>query len=419
MKRFLASIVLLSIIFSHPRYGVDLVGITITPPVVALFTVLLYSLSQSRVTLSTWTGRMMIAMGGWVLIAVPGVFRSLNPSASVSYLLVTLLYLAVVLTPIVLVDGRRDFDRYARFLVLLAVTISVLNICRAAGVSSISGLTVEQVRVFGPIRIPDRTTALLGNFVLYGSFTVGFLGLLLERLDATQFQSQLSFATIGFLSFLSVGTGAVVSGSRATMAAFGVLSVGVVAYLGRREITVFRGLVLSLLGLLVLLLNTESILAIWNSLSTGALTVRLDMYTYAIRLLRDEPLTLVFGMGHGSFKRLYVFQGPLEYFAGEHFTMHNTPFSILLSTGVVGLSLYLYVLLSTLRQLFRLALRGNDRWIRAHAAGLGIGLTASFLIHQFHDAYLDYTFWLLVGLAHALWRVRGPSTTESAHSTIN
>ena len=97
------------------------------------------------------------------------------------------------------------------------------------------------------------------------------------------------------------------------------------------------------------------------------------------------------GVGVGGFKRAYADRVHLKGKDPKKAASHNTPVTVAAETGFVGLGLFAWLLVATIRQAFRR--RGQT----ALVAGLGL---AAILVHSlFYNAFFeDPLTWALFGL---------------------
>ena len=115
---------------------------------------------------------------------------------------------------------------------------------------------------------------------------------------------------------------------------------------------------------------------------------RASLVANGIRIAAHHP---VLGVGVGGFKRAYADRVHLKGKDPKKAASHNTPVTVAAETGFVGLGLFAWLLVATIRQAFRR--RGQT----ALVAGLGL---AAILVHSlFYNAFFeDPLTWALFGL---------------------
>ncbi len=132
-----------------------------------------------------------------------------------------------------------------------------------------------------------------------------------------------------------------------------------------------------------------------NSATSG----RFSLVANGIRIAAHHP---VLGVGVGGFKRAYADRVKLKGKEPKKAASHNTPVTVAAETGLVGLGLFVWLIVTVLLQAFRR--RGQT----ALVAGLGI---AAILCHSlFYNAFFeDPLTWALFGLVALAVRTAAPT----------
>jgi putative inorganic carbon (hco3(-)) transporter len=137
----------------------------------------------------------------------------------------------------------------------------------------------------------------------------------------------------------------------------------------------------------------------------NATSGRFSLVANGIRIAAHHP---VLGVGVGGFKRAYADRVHLKGKDPKKAASHNTPVTVAAETGIVGLGLFAWLLVATLREAWRR--RGQT----ALVAGIGI---AAILVHSlFYNAFFeDPMTWALFGLvALTAWKPSPAPELESS-----
>jgi putative inorganic carbon (hco3(-)) transporter len=136
----------------------------------------------------------------------------------------------------------------------------------------------------------------------------------------------------------------------------------------------------------------------------NATSGRFSLVANGIRIAAHHP---VLGVGVGGFKRAYADRVHLKGKDPKKAASHNTPVTVAAETGLVGLGLFAWLLVATLREAWRR--RGQT----ALVAGLGI---AAILVHSlFYNAFFeDPMTWALFGLVALTARKPSPVSEPEA-----
>ncbi len=131
----------------------------------------------------------------------------------------------------------------------------------------------------------------------------------------------------------------------------------------------------------------------------NATSGRFSLVANGIRIAAHHP---VLGVGVGGFKRAYADRVHLKGKDPKKAASHNTPVTVAAETGIVGLGLFAWLLVATLREAWRR--RGQT----ALVAGIGI---AAILVHSlFYNAFFeDPMTWALFGLVALAARKPSPA----------
>jgi O-antigen ligase len=161
-------------------------------------------------------------------------------------------------------------------------------------------------------------------------------------------------------------------------------------------------------------------------LADEPLQQRLYVWERTIPLIVQKPLL---GWGFSALLGRLPGMGSAEYVRifGYHLvlidTPHNETLHIAYSTGLLGLAVYLWAWIATVRALWRVArsprpaVSPHAAWPAARAAAAGIlaGLVGYFIWLQFAWSHIGpaNVFWVLAGIAAALHRSAPPAEPES------
>ncbi len=200
----------------------------------------------------------------------------------------------------------------------------------------------------------------------------------------------------GMLALVVLLAGAWLAGSRTTMAAtplalIGVLALRTSAGTRRRAIA----------GTALILVCAAALLAFYprtggHGQSAAAWTIRRDMGTVTLRMLRDAP---VGGVGIGQFHRRSTEYMPptlRRYYEAEN--AHNQYLQIAGELGLVGLAWFVAVLVLAVVPAIR---RPPEPETAGLLAGVVAFLVASIAQHPLLDSQVAAAFWIALGLLRA------------------
>ena len=139
-----------------------------------------------------------------------------------------------------------------------------------------------------------------------------------------------------------------------------------------------------------------------HSFSKGlnhATSGRWGQVTTGLHIARDHPLA---GVGLGDFKRAYAERTGVRGKEPKAGASHNTAVTVAAETGIVGLTLFAWLLVSGLLAAFRVA---GPRFGGQVALVTGATLAALGVHSLFYNAFFeDPTTWGLFALAAVVWR---------------
>ena len=127
------------------------------------------------------------------------------------------------------------------------------------------------------------------------------------------------------------------------------------------------------------------------------------MWKSCILMINDRPI-LGWGYGREIFKLIYLDQNRNYTVAGvvPRADVHNSYLQEALETGIVGLVVFAYLVVSMLRYSWRNARGSPSLWQRALALGFVCGLVGTLfcgLINHFYDDQIGQLLWVLGPLA--------------------
>ena len=159
------------------------------------------------------------------------------------------------------------------------------------------------------------------------------------------------------------------------------------------------------LGLLVNFGQEEFVLRFTDLISIEGLGQRADIWTRAVYMIQDFPLT---GVGLGHFSEAFRIFYPMSLDPTSHMPhAHNLFLQVGADLGIPGLVLWLSILLSSLAAAWAVYRRGKkiDRaLVRAFGAGL-LGCQLAIILHGFFDSVL----WGEIRIAPLVWWIWGMS----------
>jgi len=170
-----------------------------------------------------------------------------------------------------------------------------------------------------------------------------------------------------------------------------------------------------IVGLVALLLNDpvsiankllQPSVACYPTTDPANLAVRLDIWSSALAVIRDAPLT---GSGMNTFRYIMPERYPSALIppGWDVAHAHNVFLQVTIDLGLPGLIAYIAIYVISAILLVRSFRSAPDAWYRAMVAGLGAGLLA-FLIFGITDtvalgAKPGVFFWALLSICVALW----------------
>ncbi|MBA3942961.1 MAG: O-antigen ligase family protein [Herpetosiphonaceae bacterium] len=171
--------------------------------------------------------------------------------------------------------------------------------------------------------------------------------------------------------------------------------------------------------------SAATVAALSHNPTLGGLDGRLEIWSRAIYIIQDFPLT---GIGMGGFQPLVDTTYPLFLMPNGIPHAHNLFLQIAVDLGLPGLIAWLSVVLLVCGAAWHVFQAG--RRVGALTTGLGAGLLASeiaLLVHGLTDAVTwgmvrtAVLPWALWGLTMAAWRLHGPAdqVPDASHTVRN
>jgi len=160
----------------------------------------------------------------------------------------------------------------------------------------------------------------------------------------------------------------------------------------------------SILAMIPLSLQAVVIGARLKDFDNAAALSRIPLMRLAFTMIGDN---VVWGVGANNFAAALGSYVTVEYSAAWVSTVHNRYLLTWAETGIVGLAVFLWFLLSILRRAFGVV-RSSDRLLALVAAGLFAGILGS-MIHMsvdiYHNRPIVQLLWLVAGLVIAIERM--------------
>ena len=339
-----------------------------------------------------------------VAIAYQRGLSSIEASGVERYLLITLALTGIGLITADLIPDRRSLDRLLRYVVYGGVFMGVVGFLQFQfRIDLVELIDVPFLRVNGDlIGLGERggpgfarATATAAHSIEYGVLSAMLLPLAIHYALGAHTGRQRRW---WWVAVALVGGGILFSLSRSgVLAGAAVVFVILRCWKGRGKTY--------LLGLGVVVLATTYVVLpgllgtfrsfFVNTSNDPSIQGRTDDYELVAHLFGERPW---FGLGGGSFR-------PEEYFI-----LDNYIFNALLGTGLVGLLTVLalfFGLYGLGMRMLRRVHSAEDRNLAGMLAASGMaGLVASFTFDSLNFATFATTFFLLLGAAGALWRLR-------------
>lgn len=271
---------------------------------------------------------------------------------------------------------------------------------RVAGVDQSS---TDVQRVGGPLKVPNLTGSYLA-VTMVAMFS--FFG----KNPRKKWVTLLAAAAIGIGGLALLWTG-----SRGAWFSFGV-GVLLLAFLlwRRRWLSLKVPLLYAFIALCLVIAFYEPLTErLFGEAADAAASSRAPLNIIATRMIRDH---FFFGVGANNFAanlRDYV----TSEFTGEWIrTVHNQYLLVWSETGLLGFSLYIWFLLSTLWKGWQVW-RAGDRILAPLALGFTIAIVAA-MIHmtgeKYHSRIQTELVWLVAGLVTAAHRIHHNPQPDSA-----
>ena len=137
---------------------------------------------------------------------------------------------------------------------------------------------------------------------------------------------------------------------------------------------------------------------------------RVAMIRSGIRIIKDHPLV---GVGPDMIIQVYPHYRDLEAVRQLNPHLHNVPLQIAAERGLPALAMWLWFVLTLLRDFIRLRRTSPHPFVPTAGVAVVVAMiTAGMFEHNFHDSEFLMLFLLLVTLPYAA--ARGPLTVQSA-----
>lgn len=160
--------------------------------------------------------------------------------------------------------------------------------------------------------------------------------------------------------------------------------------------------------LLIASIFHNTLYAIYKLRSHGT-EVRISLIKIALHMIRDHPIA---GVGLNNFSQNMIGYAKLVGLGFYH-PVHNILLLITAETGVIGLSIFLWILFETLKLGIK-SIKSKDTFYSSIAIGCIAGLT-SLMTHglvdwTFRDMRIQTLFWLLIALIVAVSKLEPTSS---------
>ena len=197
------------------------------------------------------------------------------------------------------------------------------------------------------------------------------------------------------------------TGSRGGLIAGVVMIAAAFALMRRQRLRVGVIVVIGLVLGTVWISSSDSTLSRLRDFNTSG-TGRVDLWTVALRMWEDHPITGVGFMNYPTVSRDYIMQpGQLsaEFIINEPKETHNAYLGLLAENGIIGLALFLAVVIALMRATWQAAQQLEDAGDRSYATlarAVGIAQIGALAALMFtHNTY-NNTLWILLALGPVL-----------------
>ncbi|MBE9569676.1 MAG: O-antigen ligase family protein [Proteobacteria bacterium] len=154
--------------------------------------------------------------------------------------------------------------------------------------------------------------------------------------------------------------------------------------------------------------------------------VRIDMFKTAVAIWLENPCSVLFGNGIGSFYKLHFAKFPPDYFSTSFISfnhVHNEILENLVEGGIVAFVFYLFMNLSTLYVLQKVA---RDSSADKNERLIAVSFITSIIAFQIHGLFSIstrvltglYTFYWIIGLSWALFSVSEIRNKNLLHQSL-
>lgn len=257
----------------------------------------------------------------------------------------------------------------------------------------------------GPVqgnRIGDRVGGTLGAPNALGSYLTLAIapaaGLLLTKADRVLHRLAAMALLLGLPALtLSLSRGAWVAN---------VVSLSILALLAFRR-GLFSKKLLWILGsgaLLVVVFFGDDIVARAAEFDNGAAMARFPLYQLALRVIGDNP---ILGVGANNFAEAMQDHLTVSFSQAWISTVHNKYLLVWAETGIIGLGLFLWFMISSIRNGW-LVWKAKDSMLSPLALAMGaafVGTMFHMLVAIFHARSQTQMLWLIAGLLLAMRRI--------------
>ena len=298
------------------------------------------------------------------------------------------------------VEDRDLPRRLLTVTVAAGLAVAALNIAKLSIEIAGGGLT-------GPLRI----SAHVPDFNAAGSYLVMILPMALALAVAKGWRSLMVAVTA------LVGAAIWLTGSRAAVAAGGGVIMAAVVWLTlRHRLVASRKLAVAVVAVAIVFIGLMAVaprIVVREVSASRALDVRVEFLATSVRMMATRPL---FGIGIGRYyPSSGAFMSPRlrAIYALEN--AHNNVLQIGAELGLVGLTLFVWLLAAVFAGLWKeLRRRFDDPVPAAVCGGLGGFLITSLTGHPLLVPEVAYPFWVTLGIGAAIAAVDESRSTAAA-----
>jgi len=345
-----------------------------------------------------------------------------EPSRGLAYVRSWTGGLAFAVTAIAVIRTRRRSSALAGLLILLTIGGAALAVLQAylsarfSLVPFLSNPSDPYVQYFTEEVVLQRPTgwAKMGFELAIDMIPGASLGLAVAMFGR-------SWRRLGFIAWLAGTFAIALSGLRSGWLGLGCATGFIIVVGARCSRRVRFAMLLAVLSGAVVIAMTISERVSARVQERAGVNLRLAQFRAATEMVNDHPLL---GVGIGTVSARFAHYLP-SYTATEvvdarrAVSPHNVFMEIWAGAGPVALIAFLIVIAEAVRSAIAVTAATEDPQLHALGIGTAAAVIGVTIDYGFHNHAFDKNLWVLIGLAHALWRARGtfgpPNAVEVPH----